>query len=63
MRPRTGPTSRSQLAAAHLDRVTVQMAMGYSRLATTGRDLHARPASDWAAAFMRAIRGVGHTGT
>ena len=37
------------------DQVTIQAAMGHNVLATNGRYLHARPASEQAAAFTRAF--------
>jgi len=43
------------LAAYGVDLVTIRSVMGHSALATTGRYLHARAASDQAAAFMRAF--------
>ncbi len=48
-------TYGSLLAAHGVDLVTIQSVMGHSALATTGRYLHARPASDQAAAFTRAF--------
>jgi site-specific recombinase XerD len=43
----------SLLAAAGVDLVTIKEMMGHSALSTTGRYLHARPASEQAAAFTR----------
>lgn len=48
-------TYGSLLAAAGVDLVTVKDTMGHSALSTTGRYLHARPASEQAAAFTRAF--------
>jgi len=48
-------TYGSLLAASGVDLVTIQAAMGHSVLATTGRYLHARPASEQAAVFTRAF--------
>ena len=48
-------TYGSLLAANGVDLVTIQAAMGHSALATTGRYLHARPASEQAARFTRAF--------
>ncbi len=48
-------TYGSLLAANGVDLVTIQAVMGHSALATTGRYLHARPASDQAATFTRAF--------
>ena len=49
-------TYGSLLAASGVDLVTIQAVMGHSALATTGRYLHARPASDQAAVFTRAFQ-------
>ena len=51
-------TYGSLLAAAGVDLVTIQAAMGHGALATTGRYLHARPASDQAAVFTRAFESA-----
>ena len=51
-------TYGSLLAADGVDLVTIQSAMGHSALATTGRYLHARPASEQAARFTRAFQPV-----
>jgi integrase len=48
-------TYGSLLAASGLDLVTIHAVMGHSVLATTGRYLHARPASEQAAVFTRAF--------
>jgi integrase len=48
-------TYGSLLAAAGVDLVTIKSAMGHSALATTGRYLHARPASEQAEVFTRAF--------
>lgn len=49
-------TYGSLLAAAGIDLVTIQAAMGHGALATTSRYLHARPATDEAATFTRAFQ-------
>ena len=49
-------TYGSLLAAAGIDLVTIQAAMGHGALATTSRYLHARPATDEAAMFTRAFQ-------
>ena len=46
-------TYGSLLAAAGVDLVTIKEMMGHSALSTTGRYLHARPASEQAARFTR----------
>lgn len=48
-------TFGSLLAARSIDVVTIQKAMGHSVLTTTSRYLHARPASEQAAAFTAAF--------
>jgi integrase len=49
-------TYGSLLAAAGVDLVTIQAAMGHGALATTGRYLHARPANEQAEVFTLAFR-------
>jgi integrase len=49
-------TYGSLLAAAGVDLVTIQAAMGHGALVTTGRYLHARPAADQAAVFTQAFQ-------
>jgi integrase len=48
-------TCGSLLAAAGVDLVTIQSAMGHAALATTSRYLHARPANEQAEIFTRAF--------
>jgi integrase len=48
-------TYGSLLAANGVDLVTIQSVMGHSALATTGRYLHAKPATELAAEFTRAF--------
>ncbi len=52
-------TYGSLLAAAGVDLVTIKDTMGHSALATTGRYLHARPASEQVATFTRAFAASG----
>ena len=52
-------TYGSLLAAGGVDLVTIQAAMGHTALATTGRYLHARPASEQAALFTRVFQTAG----
>jgi integrase len=51
-------TFGSLLAVAGVDVVTIKAAMGHSALATTGRYLHARPASEQAQVFTRAFDSI-----
>jgi site-specific recombinase XerD len=51
-------TYGSLLAAAGVDLVTIQAAMGHGALVTTGRYLHARPARDQATIFTRAFQAA-----
>jgi len=50
-------TYGSLLVAGGIDLVSVKAAMGHSRITTTERYLHARPANDQADVFTRAIAG------
>lgn len=52
-------TFGSLLVAAGIDTVTVKAAMGHSRITTTERYLHARPATQSAAAFTAAFASTG----
>ena len=52
-------TYGSLLAAAGIDLVTIKETMGHSALSTTGRYLHARPASEQAATFTKAFSTTG----
>src|SRR5439155_15818058 len=49
-------TYDSLLAAAGIDLVSIQAVMGHSAPSTTSRYLHARPATDQAAIFIRAFQ-------
>ena len=51
-------TYGSLLVAGGIDLASVKAAMGHSRLATTERYLHARPATELADRFTRALAGV-----
>ena len=55
-------TYDSLLAAAGIDLVSIQAVMGHSALSTTSRYLHARPASEQAAAFTRAFEPASMSG-
>lgn len=48
----------SLLVAGGIDLPSVKAAMGYSRITTTERYLHARPAGELAARFTRALSGI-----
>jgi integrase len=50
-------TYGSLLVAGGIDLVSVKAAMGHSRISTTERYLHARPAADQAERFTRALAG------
>ena len=50
-------TFGSLLAAGGVDLVSIKDAMGHSQLTTTSRYLHARPATERAAAFTAAFHG------
>jgi integrase len=51
-------TYGSLLVAGGIDLASVKAAMGHSRIATTERYLHARPASELAERFTRALGGL-----
>ncbi len=51
-------TYGSLLVAGGIDLASVKAAMGHSRLSTTERYLHARPASELAERFTRALAGI-----
>jgi integrase len=55
-------TFGSLLVAAGIDTVSVKAAMGHSRITTTERYLHARPATQQAAAFTAAFASQHSTG-
>jgi hypothetical protein len=46
------------LVAGGIDLASVKAAMGHARISTTERYLHARPASEQAERFSRALAGV-----
>jgi integrase len=48
----------SLLIAGGIDLVSVKAAMGHSRITTTERYLHARPAGELAGRFTRALGGT-----
>ncbi|MDQ2759203.1 MAG: tyrosine-type recombinase/integrase [Actinomycetota bacterium] len=50
-------TYGSLLVAGGVDLVSVKAAMGHSRITTTERYLHARPAGEQAALFTKALAG------
>jgi hypothetical protein len=54
-------TFGSLLVAGGVDLVSIKDAMGHSQLPTTSRYLHARPATERAAAFTAAFGGSAHT--
>jgi integrase len=54
-------TYGSLLVAAGVDLQSVKAAMGHSRITTTERYLHARPATEQAARFTQAFGGVAAT--
>jgi site-specific recombinase XerD len=51
----------SLLVASSVDLVSIKDAMGHSQLTTTSRHLHARPATERAAAFTAACGGSANT--
>jgi site-specific recombinase XerD len=52
-------TYGSLLVAGGIDLASVKAAMGHSRISTTERYLHARPASELAERFTQALGGAG----
>ncbi len=56
-------TFGSLLAASGVDIVTIRDSMGHADLKTSGRYLHARPASEQAAIFTAAFRPAGQSGS
>ena len=54
-------TFGSLLVAGGVDLVSIKDAMGHSQLTTTSRYLHARPATERAAAFTAAFGGSANT--